>query len=176
MARVRHGRRRLCGFCALPAACKRRSSRFTKFHGSDIDWHRHHGSQRRSWTPLDRDPSSETGFSVQALRHYFTVCFTLEEVAFRGALDSHLYRSPSNGRASSSSWLSAIFLSALWGIWHLPTLPTPSAPAFAAAIPALIIIHTLVGVPLSFCWRGSGTLVLPAAAHALIDAYRDTLL
>src|SRR4029453_6228235 len=67
MARVRHGRRRLCGFCALPAACKRRSSRFTKFHGSDIDWHRHHGSQRRSWTPLDRDPSSETGFSVQAL-------------------------------------------------------------------------------------------------------------
>ena len=106
----------------------------------------------------------------------FTVCFTLEEVAFRGALDSHLYRSPSNGRASSSPWLSAIFVSALWGIWHLPTLPTPSAPAFAAAIPALIIIHTLVGVPLSFCWRGSGTLVLPAAAHALIDAYRDTLL
>jgi hypothetical protein len=31
-------------------------------------------------------------------------------------------------------------------------------------------------VPLSFCWRASGTLVLPAAAHALIDSYRNSLL
>jgi hypothetical protein len=31
----------------------------------------------------------------------------------------------------------------------------------------------LTGVPLSFCWRASGTLVLPAAAHALIDSYRN---
>jgi hypothetical protein len=30
-------------------------------------------------------------------------------------------------------------------------------------------------VPLSFCWRRSGTLVLPAAAHALIDAYRNMI-
>jgi hypothetical protein len=30
--------------------------------------------------------------------------------------------------------------------------------------------YLLVGVPLSLCWRGSGTLVMPAAAHALIDA------
>ena len=107
---------------------------------------------------------------------YFTVCFALEEVVFRGALDSHVYRPRSHGQPSGSPWLSAIFVSALWGIWHLPALPIPSAPAFAAAIPALIIIHTLVGVPLSFCWRASGTLVLPAAAHALIDAYRNTVL
>jgi membrane protease YdiL (CAAX protease family) len=107
---------------------------------------------------------------------YFTVCFALEEVVFRGALDSHIYRPQSDGQANGSPWLSAIFVSALWGIWHLPTLPIPSAAALAAAAPALIIIHSLVGVPLSFCWRASGTLVLPAAAHALIDAYRNTVL
>jgi membrane protease YdiL (CAAX protease family) len=107
---------------------------------------------------------------------YLTVCFVLEEVVFRGALDSHVFRPRSDGQPNDSRWLSALFVSAVWGIWHLPTVPMPSATAFAAAIPALIIVHTLVGVPLSFCWRASGTLVLPAAAHALVDAYRNTVL
>jgi len=49
-------------------------------------------------------------------------------------------------------------------------------PAFVVVIPAMIVVHTLIGVPLSFCWRASGTLVLPAAAHALIDSYRNSLL
>jgi hypothetical protein len=121
-------------------------------------------------------PLPKLVFLLRQFLLYFTVCFALEEVAFRGALDSHVYRPRSNGQASGSPWLSAIFVSALWGIWHLPMVPNPSAPAFAAAIPAVIIIHTLVGVPLSFCWRASGTLVLPAAAHALVDAYRNTVL
>lgn len=121
-------------------------------------------------------PLPKLFFLLKQFLLYFVVSFALEEVAFRGALDSHLYQPPSNGQAIGSPWLSAIFVSALWGVWHLPTLSIPSAPAFAAAIPALIIVHTLVGVPLSFCWRASGTLVLPAAAHALIDAYRNTIL
>jgi len=33
----------------------------------------------------------------------------------------------------------------------------------------------LLGLLLSICWRRSGTLVLPAAAHALIDAYRNVI-
>ena len=121
-------------------------------------------------------PLPKLVFLLKQFLLYFAVSFALEEVAFRSCLDSHVYRPRSNGQASGSPWPSAIFVSALWGIWHLPTLPISSAPAFAAAIPALIIIHTLVGVPLSFCWRASGTLVLPAAAHALIDAYRNTVL
>ena len=121
-------------------------------------------------------PLPKLFFLLKQFLLYFAVSFALEEVVFRGCLDSHVYRPRSDGQASEWPWLSAIFVSALWGIWHLPTLPLPSAPAFAAAIPALIIIHTLVGVPLSFCWRASGTLVLPAAAHALIDAYRNTVL
>jgi hypothetical protein len=64
--------------------------------------------------------------------------------------DSHVYRTRSNEKASGSPLLSAIFISALWGVWRLPTLSIPSAPAFAAAIPALIIVHPLVGVPFPF--------------------------
>ena len=105
---------------------------------------------------------------------YFTVTFVLEEVAFRGALDSYTYQPPTHGQERGrSAWLSAIFVSALSGIWHVPLFPTGRAAAFAAAVPVLIIVHTLTGVPLSFCWRASGTLVLPAAAHAVIDSYRN---
>lgn len=130
-------------------------------------------------------PRPKVFFLLKEFLLFFPVCFALEEVVFRGALDSHVYQPRSNGQAIGSPWrtpandpaaISAIFVSALWGVWHLPILSIPSAPAFAAAIPALIVVHTLVGVPLSFCWRASGTLVLPAVAHALIDAYRDTVL
>ena len=119
-------------------------------------------------------PLSKLFLLLKQFLLYFTVTFVLEEVAFRGALDSHIYQTPTDGqRRCGSAWLSAIFVSALWGIWHLPLLPTGGVAAFAAAIPVLIIVHTLIGVPLSFCWRASGTLVLPAAAHALIDSYRN---
>jgi membrane protease YdiL (CAAX protease family) len=39
----------------------------------------------------------------------------------------------------------------------------------------LLIYHGALGVPLSFAWRRSGNLVLPAAAHMVIDAVRDGL-
>ena len=104
----------------------------------------------------------------------FTVTFVLEEVAFRGALDSYMYQPPTHGQERGrSAWLSAIFVSPRSGIWHLPLFPTGRAAAFAAAVPVLIIVHTLTGVPLSFCWRASGTLILPAAAHAVIASYRN---
>jgi membrane protease YdiL (CAAX protease family) len=48
---------------------------------------------------------------------YFAVCFVLEEVVFRGAIDSHIHQS-----SDKHKWLSAIFVSILWGLWHLPTL------------------------------------------------------
>ena len=119
-------------------------------------------------------PLSKLSLLLKQFLLYFTVTFVLEEVAFRGALDSHIYQLPTDGqRRGGSAWLSAIFVSALWGIWHLPLLPTGGAAALPAAIPVLIIVHTLTGVPLSFCWRASGTLVLPAGAHALIDSYRN---
>ena len=119
-------------------------------------------------------PLSKLSLLVKQFLLYFAFTFVLEEVAFRGALDSHLYHSPNDRRQrGGSACLSAIFVSPLWGIWHLPALPAGNMAAFADAVPALIMIHTLVGVPLSFCWRASGSLVLPAAAHALLDSYRN---
>jgi membrane protease YdiL (CAAX protease family) len=121
-------------------------------------------------------PPSKLFLLLKQFLLYFAVTFVLEEVVFRGALDSHLYQPVTDGQQrGNSAWLSAIFVSALWGIWHLPLFPTGNAAAFAAAMPVLIIIHTLTGVPLSLCWRASGTLVLPAVAHAVIDSYRNCL-
>ncbi len=52
------------------------------------------------------------------LRHFllfFPVCFVLEEVTFRGMLDSHLHRP-----GESLRFTSALLGSILWGLWHLP--------------------------------------------------------
>ena len=135
----------------------------------------------QSWQPAPQQATTTSVWRFQSCSCYSSSSYSTlrslscsKEVAFRGALDSHIYQPLTGGQQrGGSAWLSAIFVSALWGIWHLPLLPTGSAAAFGAAIPVLIIVHTLTGVPLSFRWRASGTLVLPAAAHALIDSYRN---
>src|SRR5262249_35824448 len=49
---------------------------------------------------------------------YFSVCFVIEEVTFRGALDTFLFLP-----GDKYGLISAAALGALWGIWHLPILP-----------------------------------------------------
>src|ERR1043165_2695975 len=104
---------------------------------------------------------------------YFTVCFVLEEVVFRGAIDSHV------ALAGVRDWPamgSALLVSGLWGLWHLPVGNAMNGKEnFALAPAGLVIVHSLVGIPLSFFWRKGGILALPAAAHALIDAYRNII-
>ena len=116
-------------------------------------------------------PLFRVRFLLTQFLFYFPVCFVLEEVAFRGALDAHV--APSDA-ARPGVWISAIFVSGLWGVWHLPLAGANGSSAQTAL--TLVAAHALVGVPLSFCWRRGGTLALPAAAHALIDAYRNTVL
>jgi membrane protease YdiL (CAAX protease family) len=89
--------------------------------------------------------------------------FICDEVVFRGLLDS--YVAPSTG-SRRQGWTSAIFISALWGIWHM--WHSRVFLDFAGTL--------ALGVALSFCWRKNGTLLLPGVAHALLDAYRDTIL
>lgn len=111
---------------------------------------------------------------AQHLALYFPVTFILEEVVFRGSIDSHLTDNRSIvGRAP---WPSALFVSALWGIWHLPLVLVlqPSATWFVGV--QVVAFHTGLGVLLSFAWRAGGTLLAPAVAHSLIDAYRDVLI
>jgi membrane protease YdiL (CAAX protease family) len=110
---------------------------------------------------------------LQQFLLYFAVCFSLEEVVFRGLLDTHLQPQPVSGLRA---WPSALAVSFLWGLWHLPLVPFPNLLAVLLAAPFICIVHVLIGVPLSFCWRSTGSLLLPCAAHALIDAIRNVIL
>lgn len=107
--------------------------------------------------------------ALQSLVLYSVVSFVLEEVAFRGVLDAHLAQ-PGEPRPL----LTALFTSALWGLWHLPIMP-PGQP-LAVTIGQVLIVHCAVGVPLTYAWRRTGNLTYPAAGHALIDAIRNGLL
>jgi membrane protease YdiL (CAAX protease family) len=97
---------------------------------------------------------------------YIPVMFVMEEVSFRGVLDAHLH-CPGEGRG----WGSAFFVSALWGLWHLPI----GGDISLQTIGVLLFVHCPVGVVLSLYWRRTGTLVIPGASHAFIDALRDAL-
>jgi membrane protease YdiL (CAAX protease family) len=93
----------------------------------------------------------------------------VEEVSFRGAFDTHLHH-----KNESRGFLSALFVSALWGLWHLP-IAIGRAP-LAFVVPELLVFHCLIGVPLSLYWRRSGNLFVTVFPHALIDAIRNALL
>lgn len=99
---------------------------------------------------------------------YFPATFALEEVAFRGALDAHVHHD-----GDSHPWRSAIVVSALWGLWHLPVATGLPLPVLLVTLPAA---HIVLGVPLSFAWRRTHNLTGPALAHATIDAVRNALL
>jgi membrane protease YdiL (CAAX protease family) len=115
---------------------------------------------------------------------YLPVCFILEEVFFRGGLDSYLDRP-----GDRVPWLSAAFVSVLWGLWHLPEV-VARLPSTHAAVPdpvvvfvillgsitVLPLVHCLTGIPFSLYWRRSGLLFVPALVHALIDAIRNGLI
>jgi membrane protease YdiL (CAAX protease family) len=95
-------------------------------------------------------------FLLTQFLFYFPVCFVLEEVVFRGALDAHVAQP---GTTGAGAWMSAILVSVLWGLWHLPLAGANES--FGSAAVTAVAVHTLIGVPLSFCWRKGGTLVLP---------------
>ena len=105
--------------------------------------------------------------TVISLLTYLPVVFVMEEVLFRGLIDTYLHGStPGPDRAS------ALYGSALWGIWHLPV-------AFLAlgvlTIPYLVIVHTTIGYFMVTSWRRTGNLAAPGVAHAVIDALRNAV-
>ncbi|HEU5229153.1 MAG TPA: CPBP family intramembrane glutamic endopeptidase [Ktedonobacteraceae bacterium] len=111
--------------------------------------------------------------SLQIATQWFLIApvgFVVEEVFFRGALDTYLHRGE-----EGVGWLSALFVSALWGLWHLARQPMPMGQLLSMGA-GLIISQVLVGVPLSLWWRTSGNLVVNNTAHALLDAVRNGLI
>jgi membrane protease YdiL (CAAX protease family) len=102
-----------------------------------------------------------------SLLTYLPVVFVVEEVLFRGLIDTYLHGStPGPDRAS------ALYGSALWGLWHLPV-------AFLAlgvlTIPYLVIVHTIIGYVMVIAWRRTGNLAAPGVSHAVIDALRNAV-
>lgn len=107
--------------------------------------------------------------ALEDLALYFPVYFALEEVSFRGALDSHLHR-PGERFGLTSALLGAI----LWGLWYVPTLDADMRGP--GAIASLVVVRLMIGVPLAIAWRRSGNLAVPAFTHALIESVRNALL
>lgn len=105
--------------------------------------------------------------TVISLVTYLPVVFVLEEVLFRGLIDTYLH-----GSTSGPDRASALYGSALWGIWHLPV-------AFVSlgvlTIPYLLIVHTILGYVMVTAWRRTGNLAAPGIAHAVIDALRNAV-
>ncbi len=126
----------------------------------------------RSHSPLAASARILEGLRSFVL--YLPVCFMIEEVFFRGCLDSYLTRG-----GVRAPWLSAFYLSALGGWWHLPTValqPEHRVAQLAVLVLALPLVHCGVGALLSIFWRRSGLLLVPVCAHAFIDAVRNALL
>jgi membrane protease YdiL (CAAX protease family) len=100
---------------------------------------------------------------------YLPAVFVVEEVFFRGAIDSYIHRP--GERTGWPSWLSALYVSVLWGVWHVPFMyPEMSLPrAFIYVLP----LQVAVGLPLSLWWRRSGNLTVTGTTHAFIDAVRN---
>jgi Type II CAAX prenyl endopeptidase Rce1-like len=109
------------------------------------------------------------GTGIHHFLDFVPVVFVLEEVSFRGALDSYVHPDP-----TAKGLASAAFVSALWGLWHLPV--AAGRGPMAVVVVSLLLVHTTVGIPLSVYFRRSGNLAVPGIVHAFIDGVRDMLL
>jgi len=110
---------------------------------------------------------------IEWLLLYIPVVFMMEEVAFRGAIDSHVrHPGESHGvRSTVYGIASAIMVSVLWGLWHIPVVPHASVIEVVSILP----LEVAVGPFLSLFWRRSGNLMVPGFVHALLDSIRNAL-
>ncbi len=113
----------------------------------------------------------KTGYSLDYIRGlkslliYIPIAFVVEEVIFRGMLDTYIQ--PSKNKFGI--W-SALFISCLWGLWHVP-LSNGENPIWFVILTSMTV--SLWGILLSIFWRRSGNLAVPGFSHALADAIRD---
>ena len=110
---------------------------------------------------------------IEWLLLYIPVVFMMEEVAFRGAIDSHVrHPGESHGvRSTVYGIASAIMVAVLWGLWHIPVVPHASVIEVVSILP----VEVAVGPFLSLYWRRSGNLMVPGFVHATVDSIRNAL-
>lgn len=122
------------------------------------------------------DPTAALLAGVGTALLYLPATFIAEEMLFRGVLDPYLagHTASEAEAGSSAGWTRASLVvgTMLWGAWHLPLFPG----AGLEAVVVLIAYHVVVGIPLAWLWRHTGTLAHPAVAHAILDAVRNALL
>ncbi len=103
---------------------------------------------------------------IKSLLTYIPVAFVVEEVVFRGMLDTYIHPS----KKTNGLW-SAIFISCIWGVWHLP-ISIDQSPGWVLLV---VLRSGSWGVFLSIFWRRTGNLAVPAFSHSFVDAIRDTI-
>jgi len=110
--------------------------------------------------------------AVVSFIEYLPVVFLLEEVWFRGAFDSHIYR-----LGEPRSYLTALYVSLIWGAWHFPITYVPSDGIVGGLelLGQLLAFQGAVGFFLSIYWRRSGNLIVSGSVHAIIDTVRNGL-
>ena len=122
--------------------------------------------------PTGVHPKSPLLFGLDSFLLYVPALFMMEEVAFRGALDSHV-RHPGEGSGFATrayGFASAVYVSALWGLWHHPVVPGP----VWELLPAQVFMGPILSAqPLSIRGRGRfeccGALALPAYAPECVE-------
>ena len=110
---------------------------------------------------------SAVATAVISVVTYLPVVFVMEEVLLRGLLDTYLH-----GSTSGPDRASALYGSALWGLWHLPVAFVGLG---ALTMPYLVAVHTALGYFLVTSWRRTGNLAAPGIAHAASDALRNAV-
>jgi len=116
---------------------------------------------------LNGNLAAAVAAAVISVATYLPVVFVMEEVLLRGLLDTYLH-----GSATGPDRASALYGSALWGLWHLPV---SSLGLGLLMIPYLVAVHTALGYFLSTSWRRTGNLAAPGIAHAVSDALRNAV-
>jgi membrane protease YdiL (CAAX protease family) len=111
--------------------------------------------------PVVIRPEQDLEMFITSLLGLIPIVFMLEEVVFRGALDSHLHRPGER----HGVW-TAIYISVLWSLWHAPVFGWDNFDNY-------LIGMVPMGVALSIFWRRSGNLGVSGSAHALGDAFRN---
>jgi len=104
---------------------------------------------------------------ARSLLTYIPVAFVVEEVVFRGMLDTYVHQSK-----KTNALIPAIFISFLWGFWHLPLFPNIDM----GWIIALPLRASVSGIFLSIFWRRTGNIAVPGFSHAFTDAVRDAFI
>jgi hypothetical protein len=87
-------------------------------------------------------------------------------------LDSHLHH-PREVRGA----LSAVYVSALWGVWRYPITPEPHRlQELLPTLASLLVVRISIGALLSWSWRRSGNLFVPGSIHAVIESVHNAMI